>query len=39
MQVSNEKVILSILGGVFLLGVLFRILFAALFPQEVRGWR
>jgi hypothetical protein len=32
--VSNEKIILCILGGVFLLGVLFRILFAALFPGK-----
>ncbi|MBU0910609.1 MAG: hypothetical protein KKA54_20500 [Proteobacteria bacterium] len=31
---SKEKIILSILGGVFLLGVLFRILFAALFPRK-----
>jgi hypothetical protein len=34
LQVSNEKVILSILGGVFLPGVLLRILFAALFPNK-----
>ena len=31
---SSEKVILSILAGIFLLGVLLRVLFAAFFPKR-----